>query len=488
MNPSDLHDAFEQLSGRAPVPSEADTDRLLTGVRSHERRHRIAVRLAMSGVVAVVLVVAGIAALNQRPDGRTHVAGGERFGTQPAAVAGPAADAWARGSWGDLPKPPVAFGADSRAYWVGGRLVVVQPRVGVDNMTPSAWVGATFDPRTGFWTALPATPRLGQQANVATAGDRLLLWGGVTTKANGSDLIVDAVSVAVSLDPSSSTWRVIAPPPPAATSTAISTWTGTRLAIVGHAPQQVGFRMVSYDPTADTWSVGNSVPDEKQASASSILWTGTDLLVWFDFIPGGDGTGWQHLERYEPSRDRWSRVGGDDARVAVTDVALVDGKVVGREVATPCAMCTAASRGRVVTIDPATGNTSVGSDAPTAYVPTIGRLRGNGPTDPGSRQIVIGGVPVRIALVPDPKQPTTPGPGSVPMTVAAYDSAGHRWIDGVRPAPQQRPIVRDDEGAFTGSPQLVWTGTSLIVWGPFDCDDTLDCTPRARGVVYTPGR
>jgi hypothetical protein len=285
-----------------------------------------------------------------------------------------------------------------------------------------------------------------------------------------------------------STWRAIAPPPPAATSTAISTWTGKRLAIVGHAPQQVGYRMVTYDPATDAWSVGNSEPHEDHASPSSILWTGTDLLVWFDYFPEADGKGWQHLERYDPARDRWSRVGGVDDRFTVTDVALDDGQVIGREVETPCAMCATGTRGRVVIIDPANGDTSVGSDAPTAYRPTDGRPRvtGNGPLDPGSRQIVIGGVPVRIALVPDPRQPASPGSGGLPMTVAAYDSAGHRWIDGVRPSVQQWPIVRNDMGAFTGSPQLVWTGTSLIVWGPFDCDDTLDCTPRARGVVYTP--
>ena len=153
-------------------------------------------------------------------------------------------------------------------------------------------------------------------------------------------------------------------------------------------------------------------------------------------------------------------------------------------------MCTAASRGRVVSIDPANGNTSVGPDAPTAYRPTDGRPRetGSGPLDPGSRQILIGGVPVRIALVPDPRQQPSPRSGGLPMMVAAYDSGGRRWIDGVRPSVQQWPIVRNDEGAFIGSPQLVWTGKSLIVWGPFDCDDTLDCSLRARGVVYTPGR
>ena len=73
------------------------------------------------------------------------------------------------------------------------------------------------------------------------------------------------------------------------------------------------------------------------------------------------------------------------------------------------------------------------------------------------------------------------------MMVAAFDDVGHRWIDGVRPSVQQRPLVRDDQGPFIGSPQLVWTGRSLIVWGPFDCIDTGDCTAAVYVASSTPG-
>ncbi len=498
MNLSDPHDAFERLAGHADNPSDADTDRLLTGVRRRERRRRATVRLTASGVAVALLVVIGVVILEQPSHRGTQIAAtGAPFGTPLPAVSGPSAQGWAKGTWTALPQPPVAFGAASRAFWVDGRLVVVQPEHG-DGFSagPARWIGATYDPDTATWTKLPPTPaELGQGANVAAAADRLMLWGGVTTHQEGREFISDDVRVAFSLDPTSATWNRIAAAPPAATYAAVSTWTGKRLVVVSRE-SQTGARIINYDPSTDTWAEGDAESHDPEASASSMLWTGTDLLVWFDFTPPADGMGWQHLERYDPAADKWSRVSGDDERPAVADVAMVDGRVVGREVATPCGACTMFTQGRIVTIDPTSGQWSTLAAAPTSYLPAADQPREaeNTPLDPGSRQLVIGGIPVRLALVGDPKQvePRYLEARKPPMAAKAYDETLQRWVDAEGTAQPRHPIMRNDEGPFKGSPQLLWTGRSLVVWGPFHCIDTeggsANCihpTPT-QGLLYTP--
>ena len=88
-------------------------------------------------------------------------------------------------------------------------------------------------------------------------------------------------------------------------------WTGSEMIVLGLVFDAVSQSDVSagaaYDPATDTWrkiATGGSV-GSGWYNASSIVWTGTDMIVWGDFdfgpyIPLSKGA------RYNPASDSWT--------------------------------------------------------------------------------------------------------------------------------------------------------------------------------------
>ncbi len=451
------------------------------------------------------MVAAGTAAVVGRGDQHACVASGppttNTYGATPTPVPGPPASAWQHGRWSTLPPAPVAFGVQSRAFWVDGRMVVVQPAGSAHadagaSVPPGSWEGALFDPTTSTWTRLPRLPgELGSYPGVAAVGDRLLLWGGGRSRKVAGQIETKPVRRVFVLDPAAVTWHQVAPPPAQATYAPLSTWSGSRLFVVGDdgTSGADGAVVSSYDPVADSWSTGAATAAETAgARPSQALWTGTSLLVWFDLAPVADGEGWQHLERYDPGTDTWHPL-RDDTRPAVADVEMRGATVVAREVATPCGLCRWYSQGRVVRIDPRDGSWSAGPPAPEASVPTApggATLPGAGPVDPGGRQVVVGGVAVRLGAIV-PRGDTFLGVGSPdPRAVGLWveDAGSDRWLVGT-PTDRSLIVAEGEAGLAAGSPQLMWTGRSLIAWGTSGCSTSEDCVADVRspvGLVYTP--
>ena len=166
----------------------------------------------------------------------------------------------ATNSWRSIAPAPVPARTGSTGVWTGSRLIVwggygSDGPMGAGNQGPLG-KGASYDPATNTWAALPASPlkaRGGQQ--MVWTGREVLVWGGQVAP---SEADPDPLAVyprdGAAYDPAARTWRRMptAPPSPPSLLTAFSVvWTGDVALFVGGADrnnQGVGPLGLSYAP------------------------------------------------------------------------------------------------------------------------------------------------------------------------------------------------------------------------------------------------
>ena len=208
----------------------------------------------------------------------------------------PAADTWRR-----LPSPgrTGSFMSQS-AGWTGKEMLV--------------WgqgVREAFDPLTNRWRPLPDSPYLAVHDGfglVAWTGRELIGWGG--------GCCGDAFSDGVAYNPTTNTWRKLAPAPPAGSQHPAGAWTGRELIVlVGEFdpdgdpwPARLA-RAAAYNPATDTWR--RIAPPPATRYGASAVWDGGEVLVV-------GGTGAPSAGRppapaavgfaYDPATNRWRRL------------------------------------------------------------------------------------------------------------------------------------------------------------------------------------
>lgn len=213
-------------------------------------------------------------------------------------------------SWRPLPPAPLRARYDGASAWTGNRFFVwggYGPMTDPDDHGSPAVPGprddgALFDPSTQGWTRVspaPLSARSRPSAVWSAATREVIIWGGVGAGGSAGGVLADGAA----FNPSTGTWRLLAPFPLGDRWNQTAVWTGSRMMILGgyyvsggvtHARNDAA----EYDPAADSWSI--------TATAASGL--GARALVG----AGADG-------------NRVAFLGGQDNNHFFADGAIYDG-------------------------------------------------------------------------------------------------------------------------------------------------------------------
>jgi hypothetical protein len=302
---------LERLAEDVDVDGAAT--RRAAAVRRLDRRRRRRQSIAAATVVTVALV-GGLAAISRPTTGdHEHVrtAGPHHTTTTSTVPEGPSAGALARGSWRDLPRPPVGLRGDASVVWTGTRLFVWGGSPGANGTGVTTAQAGVYDPAARTWHATPPSPIQSRVGAIAVwTGHEIVIWGGSTTYGPGP-----MINSGVAYDPATDTWRRLsATGAPAAVrgvpqtpylrggGLAAGVWSGSELVVIT-GPYPVGGKAsditaTAYDPARDAWrtiSTYRSSRAPERLEGIDAVWFRDEIVVWLSWdgvykttvIPGG---------------------------------------------------------------------------------------------------------------------------------------------------------------------------------------------------------
>ena len=189
-------------------------------------------------------------------------------------------------SWVSMPPAPAAR-SGAQAVWTGSEAIFLGGWDGNREQTG----GFAFDPATSSWRGVRAAPVNTEGAVVVWTGTDVIAWGGQTRDTSESS--------GAAYEPSTDTWRRIADAP-IALNLASGVWTGSEFIVFGslvdpgnHASTKTAVG-AAYDPTSDTWR--EIAPSDLSPQANAAVWQG-NRMVAYDYL-------W-NAEAYTPSTDTW---------------------------------------------------------------------------------------------------------------------------------------------------------------------------------------
>lgn len=281
--------------------------------------------------------------------------------------------------------------------------------------------GAAFDPLTGIWRPLAASPLTPRVLHIAAwTGEEMLVVGG-----RGE---IDGAAY----DPTSDTWRVIADSPVSNDSesdydmTVGSAWTGQELAVWGISTNQTA----AFSPEQNTWRDLPSI--DMPGETGTLRWTGADLYAFAD-------QSYSYPSETELQVARLNQEGGWEifprAEFSTEDlIVAADARLVAWEGDRFVAWTSSGSEGKTLALSPSDGTWTESDPIP------IPPCEGQGEPIPAGDRVVAPGWcgPSLAILVPATSSWTT-------AAVVGYPTARY----------------------------TVWTGTELLNWGG-GCCYTLD--------------
>jgi len=212
-----------------------------------------------------------------------HGRGGHGGGSLAAATYNPAANSWTTGTVAPAQAP--TFGD---AFWTGKKMIIWGSSFaagdvpGLEGVNYGHNEGFAYDPATGRWTMLPASP-LGQ-----TGRNRMLAaWTGRYLVVGGGDNATGLQKDAAAYDPVTNSWTRLPDAPVGfeGNGTAPDIWTGASVITIEDAVP--GGRPLSLDLTTRSWSLGPKAPLPGRQEAHE-LWTGSKVLAWGGGVPVGN--------------------------------------------------------------------------------------------------------------------------------------------------------------------------------------------------------
>ncbi|MFT3680179.1 MAG: kelch repeat-containing protein [Ferruginibacter sp.] len=204
--------------------------------------------------------------------------------------------------WIGMGASPLSARVWHAAVWTGtGNKVIIWG--GSNGSGTALGDGAVYNPATGNWAAMAASPLAARWGHTATwTGNRMIIWGGT----NGTTIFNDGAAY----DPVTNTWTSIAAETltsPTYNHTAI--FTGTEIIVFGGRNQYgTTFSCCRYNITGDAWSLAATSPGASATSFTSenhsAVWTGTEMI-----IAGGSNSfaslGLTIVRAYNPATDSW---------------------------------------------------------------------------------------------------------------------------------------------------------------------------------------
>ncbi len=327
-----------------------------------------------------------------------------------------------RGSWRKIADAPISGRTGHQAVWTGSEMLIWggDPGLSREGEPLDEATGAAYDPATDRWRVLPEAPLDRTHAAAgAWTGEEMLVWGGYVRVADGRrTLKLDGAAY----KPAGNSWRSIPEAPLSGSLPAVGTWADSELVVVeGGAegvPAGTQGMAAAYDPNRNRWRSLPTLEVPTDVWATSIAWTGTEVVVLL-----------------HPNRGR--SVGfalelGEDAWRPLFDAPLLglntepDVTWTGSELV----VVSFAHEG----VDDAPANQTYAA----LYDSTADRWRTS--AAPPEQ--------------PPPASPVWANSRVIWASGVAYDPAADHWLT--------LPAVDDRPREF---PSAVWTGSELVVWG-----------------------
>lgn len=238
--------------------------------------------------------------------------------------------------WRRLPTAPFAItnAVNPVVVWTGTEMIVFGARTTTSNgvVVPSQSENAAlaYNPTTNRWRVL-ATPPPGLdllQASAVWAGHQALIMGWTTP--TGAPVVGTGLTAQegpnASYDPTTNTWKLIAPSPLGPLQYETLAWTGQEMIAWGGTSPATGppttNEGAAYDPHTNAWRILPQAPIARR-SAAGAAWSGHQLLIWGGSLGTanlGDGAA------YEPGTNRWHLVAPGDLPPSVPNTTLWTGR------------------------------------------------------------------------------------------------------------------------------------------------------------------
>jgi hypothetical protein len=177
-------------------------------------------------------------------------------------------------TWSTLPAPGAAAQRTDgfSLVWSGAQLLMwggVDDCCGGEVPVAAQADGATFDPATGQWGALPAASKERRGHLALWAGDEMIVWGGGSL---GGERY----------RPATRTWSPIAATAAPVAQTGV--WTGSEMILWGGGACEPSG--AAYRPATDTWRPLPTAIGAAARFGHSAVWTGSEVIFW----GGGDAS------------------------------------------------------------------------------------------------------------------------------------------------------------------------------------------------------
>jgi N-acetylneuraminic acid mutarotase len=190
-----------------------------------------------------------------------------------------------------------------RAVWTGSQMIVWGGCPASGCFAPLN-TGGIYTPADNSWLATnTADAPVGRRVHSALwDGSRMIVWGGCVDHdcSNHSD-------TGGRFDPVSNTWLATSTSgAPSGRSSHSVVWTGSEMIVWGGcAGGECQFSLQSggrYDPIGNSWALTSTQDAASRRINHTAVWTGTEMIVWGGFDPlGSTATG----SSYDPATDTW---------------------------------------------------------------------------------------------------------------------------------------------------------------------------------------
>jgi len=423
------------------------------------------VRFALSVVAITVLVVAVFVVpvpqlFHFGPGSHNRTVVSSQAKAAPVSVARLVA-----GRWSTMSPEPIVPGQRPGAVviWTGRELIIWGGLGGSARRPLLYGDGAAYDPTTNTWDTLapsPLSPR--SYASAVWTGKELVIFGGYTFQ---SDLIGSRdTNTAAAYNPSTNTWRMLAPAPLTPRARAMAFWTGRAVMVLGGttASAKPCSDGALFEPSSDTWKHISAPrpPEGHQLNWQVGASTGDELLAFSDWsenkaLGGGSYalSGGADLFAYSFATGRWRPVPTPANAISAPQEALWTGRlVVVRGAQYNCGACSHPPEPEATDLyDPGTNTwTTVTSDplAMAGFLSSLWTGKSLFSFDPDSRFAS-----------------TSPGAASL------YDPRTGHWL-----RLSTAPFGCD------GGATPIWAGDRVVIYCPQSGSDA----SVPSGLIYTP--